>query len=71
MKVMKNSLLQIEHSRKGSFLALALQDFDTDELEFFPVAVAEQVEGLIDVWKAGEQIPCRSSFCHITATSGV
>jgi hypothetical protein len=67
MKIAKGTKLKIEHSRKGSYFAVAIEDFDTQD-EWFPVAVAEQngkpVHGMAtgNKWEPGEIIPCRGSF---------
>ena len=69
MKIKSGSLLEINHERKGRFLAIACADFDTDKEEFYPVAIAEQqtegVIGLVNEWLPGEEIPCRRSFCNV------
>ena len=57
MKVKKDDLLEISHSRKGTFRAVALEDFDTDTADFYPVAAAQQVDGMSEDWVAGESIP--------------
>lgn len=57
MKVKKDDLLEISHSRKGTFRAVALEDFDTDAVDYFPVAAAQHVEGMAEDWVAGEEIP--------------
>lgn len=66
MLIKKDTLLKINHSRKGIFVGIAIRDFDTTE-EWYPVAVAMQksVNGLNNVWEKGEEIPCRASFCEI------
>lgn len=63
MKVKKGQLLRIRHARKGTFVAVALTDFDTDEVEYWPVAVAEgYVERAASDWSPGESIPCRAAL---------
>lgn len=60
MEIKKDQLLQITHTRKGTFVAVALRDFETDKTEHFPVAVAKgYVRGFSRDWAAGEAIPCR------------
>ena len=66
MKIKKGQLLTISHSRKGKFTAVATKDFDSDEVDFFPVAVAlESVGGINTVWEPGGEIPCRARFARI------
>lgn len=66
MKIKRGTKLQINSCRKGSFKAIAEEDFDTNDT-FYPVSIAsgEIVEGLNHVWEAGDMIPCRGSFCEI------
>ena len=66
MKIAKDEIVEVLHSRKGRFTAIALEDFDTDESEWFPLAVAEgSVDGMSEDWVAGEKIPCRASMTDI------
>lgn len=67
MKIAKGTLLQVQHSRKGGFMGIALRDFDTKKEEFYPIAVAqrESVQGLNTEWIKGEEIPCRNILCKI------
>ena len=69
MEIKAGTLLEINHQRKGKFIAIAEQDFDTEKAEFYPVRVAiknkEIVEGLVNEWLLDERIPCRASFCEI------
>ena len=66
MKIAKDEIVEVLHSRKGRFTAIALEDFDTDESEWFPLAVAEgSVDGMSEDWVAGEKIPCRASMTEI------
>ena len=68
MKVKKDTILKINHNRKGVFLAKAIKDFDTEE-EFYPVVlISKKVDGLGTIWEKGEEIPCRSSLCKIEVT---
>jgi len=71
MKIKGGTLLNVIHSRKGSFTGIATADFDTDADEFYPIAVAEikVIHGLNpeNVWVKGSNIPCRKSLCQIEA----
>ena len=70
MKILKGQHLHVKHSRKGEFDAIALQEFDTETTEFYPLALAkgEYVKGVsvATFWLVGEEIPCRNSQCTIT-----
>jgi len=66
LKIKKGTLLKINHSRKGIFLARAKEDFKISD-EWYPVVLAtERVEGSNTWWEGGEEIPCRKSLCKIT-----
>lgn len=66
MKILKGSLLKVTHSRKGNFKGIAVEDFDTDVSEFYPIALADDyVTGLSNDWTYSETIPCRRSLCKI------
>lgn len=60
-------LLKIKHVRKGTFNAIAVEDFDTDTEEFYPVVLAtdEFVSGAANDWNEGENIPCRGDLCKV------
>lgn len=63
MEIKKGQLLEINHQRKGTFVAVALQDFSSEEEPWFPVALAEgYVKGLTEGWVTGNEIPCRASL---------
>lgn len=63
MEIEEGRLLEIHHSRKGKFVAVALADFDTEEAQYWPVAVAEgYVAGSTCDWMEGEAIPCRAGL---------
>lgn len=64
-EVKKGTLLKINHSRKGTFLARAKEDFNLDD-EWYPIVLAvERVDGMNTFWEAGDDIPCRASLCKI------
>lgn len=80
MRIVKGQHLHINHLRKGSFDAVALRDFDTTDVEFYPIAVASaplipvtlmrSLELIVGVsirqyWAPGEEIPCRKSLCTL------
>lgn len=70
MKINKGTLLDVDHTRKGKFVGMAMRDFDTDTEEWYPIALAQNqvVQGLAmgNIWIEGDEIPCRGSFCQIT-----
>lgn len=66
MLVKEGQLVKIEHVRKGTFVAVALRDFDSEEEIYLPLALAEgYVEGLSRGWAIGESIPCRARLVQI------
>lgn len=74
MKIKKDTLLDVNHSRKGKFLGIATRDFDTESETFYPIALAERKRlyaasvtySTIDPWVIGDEIPCRNSLCQIS-----
>lgn len=74
MQIKKGTILKINHSRKGEFLAIVDEDFDTEKTEFYPVSLAEgekDVRGMNTVWHAGENISCRNSLCTVEVIEDV
>lgn len=63
MEIAKGTILEIKHSRKGRFTAIAERDFDTETETFYPVSTTKFVDGMVNDWDVGESIPCRGSFC--------
>ncbi len=61
MIIKKGQLLLINHERKGKFGAVALEDFDSEKAEWYPVATRVFVDGLSSdgKWTPGETIPCK------------
>ena len=71
MKVSKGTLLDVNHTRTGKFLGIAIRDFDTDTETFYPIALAENkvisaMSIMNDDWVKGDEIPCRNSLCQIS-----
>lgn len=67
MKIKKDTLVRVRHSRKGVFVGVATEDFNTKD-EWYPVRVSEDngiVEGISNYWEEGEDIPCRGSLCQV------
>lgn len=65
MKVEKGQKIRVHDIRKGKFEAVALESFDTEIDEFYPVATLEFVSGLVNDWDIGERIPCRRGISKI------
>lgn len=65
MIIQKGTNLIVKDSRKGTYKATAIRDFDTETDEWFPVETKEWVFGLQTRWCPGEEIPCRKSLATI------
>lgn len=73
MFYLKNTLLEVKHNRKGTFVAIATRDFTPEDETFYPLALAQKTDGdrisavvgLNNFWLVGEDIPCRASLCTI------
>ena len=66
MEIKKGQIVEVEHSRKGYFVAKASSDFDTDVAGFYPlILVTRLVQGMSTSWEEGEEIPCRNSLCKL------
>lgn len=63
MKIEKGTKLRVYHPKQGTFDAIATGTFDTEEDEWYPVALdqEEPVYGMTNVWQKGDGIPTRSS----------
>ena len=62
MLIEKGQKLRVSNVRKGTFLAVASESFDTETTEWYPLEAAEFVEGRANVWAPGDEIPCRKCF---------
>ena len=66
MIIKKGQNLIVQDRRKGTYKAVACDDFDTETTEFYPVEVREgYVVGLTTVWGKGNTIPCRNTQATI------
>lgn len=69
MLIKQATLLKVKHNRKGIFTGIAMEDFDTDNTEFYPIALAQQeeIDGVNSkgVWQQGDEIPCRNTLCTL------
>lgn len=72
MFIKKGTKLKVVHNRKGTFTGIALEDFDSEKEEWYPIATVEfvgSVNGEFDGWKSGDEIPCRAEFCKLSLLS--
>jgi len=53
MKIKKGDTVEVKHDRKGTFIAIAIRDFDTETEQFYPLSVD------------GEEVPCRNTLCSL------
>jgi hypothetical protein len=67
MLIKKGTIIKVRHNRKGTFLAIVTTDFDTENIDFYPIKLTknEYVKGSSEDWKGGDEIPCRRQFCTI------
>lgn len=65
MIIKEGTKLTVRHRRHGTFEGIAIRDFDTETEEFYPIATAEYVNGMISEWFPGEDVPCRNTLCEI------
>jgi hypothetical protein len=67
MKILKGEFLSVIDTRKGNFDAIAIEDFDTEKEEFYPIAVDQKkpIEGMANTWQKGEKIPARRGISKI------
>lgn len=70
MKITKGTLVTVHHIRKGTFKAIAEEDFDTDTTTWYPLQTMEPVLGISQdpgnrKWAPGQAIPCRNSLCQL------
>ena len=71
MEIKKNTLLNVNHCRKGKFMGIAMKDFSIDD-DWYPIALAQE-DGVYGTgnhrtgpkWIIGDEIPCRKSLCEI------
>lgn len=72
MLIKQGQVIRVNHSRKGSMTVMATKDFETAEVEFWPVSLAQEkpVKGIGDSeglsmstrWYEGDPIPCKGSL---------
>lgn len=65
MIIKEGQKLTVKHRRQGTFEGIATKDFDTEKVEFYPIATLQTVIGVANEWYEGESIPCRNTLCEI------
>jgi len=70
MVIKKDTLVRVDHQRKGRFVGITTADIDLDNPpEFYPIAYAQEepLDGVIKKgkWYKGDSVPCRVSMCLI------
>lgn len=78
MLIKEGTQLTITHTRKGTFKAIALKDFDTETIVFWPVMLDEGqfVRGLSGygpvrvAFQEAEAIPCRGKLVTAYEVTG-
>lgn len=70
MKILKGTIIKVHHRRKGIFKGKAIKDFETNDIEFYPIELLdEKLEGLNNTYYKGEVIECRNIFCKLEIVS--
>lgn len=68
MKIKKGEIIRCDGGRnKGKFIGMAINDFDTNEDEFWDVKIHQDiaVHGISAVWFKGDKIPMRRGLSKI------
>ena len=67
MKIKKDEVVIVNHSRSGKWLGKATEDFDTDMDGFYPIVLdSEMARGMSKVWYKGDDMPARKELCKIS-----
>ena len=63
MLIKKGTILNINHNRKGKFLAIASVDIDTDN-EWCHVKTLQNINGInsVNKWQEGEEVTLRKGL---------
>ena len=71
-KIKKGDKLTIRCARKGTYDAVAMADFDTENDEWYEVALdqEEPVHGMATGWYRGDRIPCRRGVARVLIRAG-
>lgn len=63
--------LTVRCSRRGTYLAVATKDFDTEADEWYPVTLdQEYLEGSSTYWERGDEVPCRRGLAIVMTRGG-
>lgn len=62
MKIKKGQLVKVDHSRKGSFNAIADNNFDTEIEKFYPLSLAQE-NSVAGMAQNGPKV----ILCHVEA----
>ena len=66
MKITKGTTLTIVDCRKGTYRAIASDDFDTEADEWYPVVLdQDELSGMSTDWERNEKVPCRRGLSRI------
>lgn len=65
MKILKGTKLKINHNRKGTFLAIAANDFDTDDEWYDVILNQDFLVGYNTDWIRGDSVPARKGMSEI------
>ena len=69
MKIKKGTKLLIKDKRKGTFLAIASEDFDTDDQWYSVILDQDYLEGMANDWIRGENVPARKGLSEVEVRS--
>ena len=66
MKIKKGTLVTVKHSRSGTWVGKAYEDFDTED-EWYSLVLEspEEVRGWSTTWIKGEKMPARKGLCTL------
>ncbi len=67
MQIKAGDKLTVRCSRKGTYLAVATKDFDTEADEWYHVTLDqdEVLEGACICWQRGDNVPCRRGLAIV------
>ena len=63
MQIKAGDKLTVRCSRKGTYLAVATKDFDTEADEWYHVD--EVLQGWNTYWQRGDNVPCRRGLAIV------
>ena len=67
MQIKAGDKLTVRCSRKGTYLAVATKDFDTEADEWYHVTLDqdEVLDGFSTYWERGDSVPCRRGMAIV------